>query len=478
MTLPELLLMRHEWLLLFAVIGVLIADIGTPAHRKHIIGTLAITLTGVVTAIGFIPAATGSLFGGMYVTDPLRVLMKNILQVGVWLIFLQSVVWLRVPAMQNRISEFYILILSSALGACYLISSGHFLMFYLGLELLTLPTAAVAAFEYHRHQSAEAGIKLILSSAFASAILLFGISLLYATGSSLYFGSLTFVTSSLSITGLILLLSGLAFKISLVPFHLWTADVYEGSPTPNTAYLSVVSKGAAVFALVVIFFSAFRLAEDWWRPVFGVLAALTMTIGNLFALRQQDMKRFLAFSSVAQAGFIMLGAVQAGQLGTVTVVYFVLIYVFSNLAAFGVVLLAEQHAEKVSLQHFKGFYGTNPRLSLVMLLALFSLAGVPPLAGFFGKFFLFTAVAAKGYYVLLGVAVLNAVISLYYYLLVVKAMFIDETPNPMPRLTSTPYMQLALGICVAGILATGFYGGVYEYMNEVVTKWWYELTKI
>lgn len=473
MTFNELLLMRHEWLLVFAAVVILCCEIALSDQQKHFIPNIAIWLTGIVTVAGFLPATKGTLFGSMYVTDSLRIFMKNILQAGVLIIFLQSEVWLRKPALKNRTTEFYLLIFSSLIGASFLISAGHFLMFYLGLELLTLPVAAVAAFEYYQHKSAEAGIKLILSSAFSSAILLFGLSLLYATGVSLYFHSFVFHASLLSLLGTIFLLSGIAFKISLVPFHLWTADVYEGSPTANTAYLSVISKAASVFALVLLFFTVFPDAINWWSNVIYALAALTMTIGNLFALRQQNLKRFLAFSSIAQAGFIMLGVLQADVIGASTVLYFVFIYLFSNLAAFGVVLAVEYLSGKVNLSDYNGFYATNPKLSLVMLLAMFSLGGIPPLAGFFGKFFLFVAIAERGYYVLLGIAVLNAVISLYYYLLIVKAMFIEENNQPVPALASPLSVKIALLICVAGILVIGFAGDIFEYMHKLVNGWLY-----
>jgi NADH-quinone oxidoreductase subunit N len=192
-----------------------------------------------------------------------------------------------------------------------------------------------------------------------------------------------------------------------------------------------------------------------------------MTIGNLFAIRQQNLKRFLAFSSIAQAGFIMLGIVGGTTLGMATVIYFVLVYVFSNLAAFGVLQAVEQASGKVTLDDYNGLYKTNPKLSLVMMLALFSLAGIPPLAGFFGKFFLFTAVAESGFYVLLGVAVLNTVISLYYYLLVVKAMFINSSDTPVTAFTSDMAMRISLVVCSVGILIIGFYSPVFEYIKEL-----------
>lgn len=467
MSLNELMIMRHEWALVAVVLLLLIFEIALPENGKKKINFIAAILVAAVTIIGFLPAESGSLFGGMYVTDPLRMFMKNILNIGVLLIILQSVNWLSQELYNDRSSEFYMLTFSSLIGVSYMISSGHFLMFYLGLELTTIPIAALASYEQFKSKSAEAGIKLILSSAFSSAILLFGISVLFAANGNLYFESFQLSDSVMNILGFIFFFSGLAFKISIVPFHLWTADVYEGSPTNVTSYLSVISKGSAIFILVIVLFTLFNSIQLLWQDVLYATAILTMTIGNLFAIRQQNLKRFLAFSSIAQAGFIMLGVINASALGMATVIYFILVYVFSNLAAFGVIQTIGHASGKVTIDDYNGLYKTNPQLSLVMMLALFSLAGIPPLAGFFGKFFLFTAVAESGFYILLMIAVLNAVISLYYYLLVVKAMFINSNENPVAPFKSDYAMRISLVICVAGILVTGFYSPVFEYIKNL-----------
>lgn len=467
MSLNELMIMRHEWALVAVALILLIAEIGMAENRKQNIKLFTCVLMALVTVIGFLPAETGTVFGNMYVTDPLRILMKNILNIGVLIIFLQSFSWLNQPNYQDRVTEFYLLMLSSLIGVSYMISSGHFLMFYLGLELTTIPIAALAAYEQFKSKSAEAGIKLILSSAFSSAILLFGISVLFAANGNLYFNSFESGDSMINVLGFIFFFSGIAFKISIVPFHLWTADVYEGSPTSVTSYLSVISKGSAVFILVIVLTTLFRVIQPMWQEVLYATSILTMTIGNLFAIRQQNLKRFLAFSSIAQAGFIMLGIVGGTTLGMATVIYFVLVYVFSNLAAFGVLQAVEQASGKVTIDDYNGLYKTNPKLSLVMMLALFSLAGIPPLAGFFGKFFLFTAVAESGFYVLLGVAVLNTVISLYYYLLVVKAMFITNSDTPVITFTSDTAMRISLIACSVGILIIGFYSPVFEYIKNL-----------
>ncbi|GAA4280639.1 NADH-quinone oxidoreductase subunit N [Gaetbulibacter aestuarii] len=470
MNFSNFLLMRHEILLLAIILILLIGEIFIRVEKKSSIIHLAIFLFGIHTVIGFFTIEERSLFGGMFRTNTMIHFFKNVLNIGVLILLLQSADWLKAKIFsENKGSEFFILLFSSLLGMYFMMSSGDFLMFYLGLELSTLPVAALAAFETAKRISSEAGIKLILSAALASGVSLFGISMLYATSGSIYFDSITelITSSNLTLLGMVLFFAGLAFKISLVPFHFWTADVYEGAPISIASYLSVISKGAAVFILMILLFTVLKPLMHVWDNMVYVIAIATMFMGNLFALRQQNMKRFLAFSSIAQAGFILLGLITGSQLGTATIVYFVMIYIFSNLAAFGVVQAISLQTGKEKMNDYEGLYRTNPNLSLIMMLALFSLAGIPPLAGFFGKFFLFTAAASKGYYLLVFLAVVNVTISLYYYLLVVRAMFLRKSENPIPYFKNTLYMRLGLIIAFVGILVIGLYSPLYDYIYQL-----------
>ncbi|TAL77270.1 MAG: NADH-quinone oxidoreductase subunit N [Bacteroidetes bacterium] len=469
MSVGTFLLMRHELLLITAALLVLIAEIFcNPDKRRHI-SLFSLILFGVITIIGFLPSPAGSIFGGMYVTSVTTLLMKNILNIGVLLVFIQSVTWLNKEENSEKISEYFILLISTLVGMNFMISAGHFLMFYIGIELATIPIAALAAFERFKNKSAEAGIKLILLSALSSGILLYGLSMIYGTTGSLYFSEVAehFGNGGLHILGFIFFFTGMAFKISIVPFHLWTADVYEGSPINITSYLSVISKGAALFVLIIILFTVFPVVIATWQKTIYVTAILTMTIGNLFAIRQQNLKRFLAFSSISQAGYILLGFIGGNQLGMASVIYYVLVYIFSNLGAFGVVIAISNATGKENIGDYNGLYHTNPKLSLIMTLALFSLAGIPPVAGFFGKFFLFTAAAQKGYYLLVLIAVLNTIISLFYYLLVVKAMFIIKGETPIEKFRSDFPTRFSLGICVAGIVITGFASVIFEVIRNL-----------
>jgi NADH-quinone oxidoreductase subunit N len=416
---------------------------------------------------GFFWNREGMLFNEMFRTNKLMVLEKNILNLGMLIISMQSYSWLKT---HKHVPEFYMLLLSTMLGMFFMISGGNLLMFYLGLELSTIPLAAAANFDLTKKRSSEAAMKLIFSSAFSSALLLFGISMIYGTTGTLIFSELPahLNNNPLQIFAFILFLAGLAFKISVVPFHLWTADVYEGAPIAVTSFLSVISKGAVLFVFVSVLYTVFKpLAEAWYNMLF-ILSLLTIITGNLFAIRQNNFKRFLAFSSIAQVGFILVGISGSSDISTTSVVYFILIYVFSNLAAFGVVSVVSALTGKENISDYKGFYKTNPVLSWILTIALFSLAGVPPTAGFFGKFFLLMAGAGKGNYLLISIAALNMVISFYYYLRIVKAIFMDANEEPIKNITMPLIPKLALYLCIAGILSVGLVSWFYNYIHSLV----------
>lgn len=415
---------------------------------------------------GFFGNREGVLFNEMFRTNSLMVLEKNILNLGMLIISLQSWSWLKE---HKHVPEFYMLLLSTMLGMFFMISGGNLLMFYLGLELSTIPLAAAANFDLTKRRSSEAAMKLIFSSAFASALLLFGISMIYGTTGSLTFSELpqNITGDPLQIFAFILILAGFCFKISVAPFHLWTADVYEGAPVAVTSFLSVISKGAVLFVFVSVLYTVFRPIAGVWFLMFFILSLLTIFTGNLFAIRQNNFKRFLAFSSIAQIGFILIGISGSSPEGSAAVVYFVLIYLFSNLAAFGVVSVVSSATGKESISDYKGFYKTNPVLSWVLTIALFSLAGVPPTAGFFGKYFLLFAGAAKGNYWLISIAALNLVISFYYYLRIVKAIFMDSNEQPIERIAIPLFPRLALYACMIGVITVGFVSPIYDYIHSL-----------
>ena len=447
-----LLLMKSELALAFILFLLLIIKVAAEVKNERLLALIQILFLGNFI-YGFFFIENGSLFGGMYTTNGLIAFQKSILSLGIYLISLLFSDWLK---KSEHLIEFFILLLSAVLGMFFLISSGSLLMFYLSLELATIPVAAMANFDLHKKISSEASMKMILSSALSSGVLLFGISLIYGATGTLNFSAIPALLdgTGLQILAFIFLFTAFAFKLSIVPFHLWTADVYEGSPIAVTSFLSVIYK---VFA---------PMHELWYNMVM-LLSIITMIVGNLFALRQQNIKRFLAFSSIAQVGFILVGISSNSILGTASVVYFVLVYVFSNLAAFGVAGAISQHSGKERIEDYRGLYQTNPFISWILALALFSLAGIPPTAGFFGKLFLITAGAFKGNYFFITVAALNMIISLYYYLRVIRAVFMDSNEQPIGKINLDISTKLGMIICGAGIVLLGLLSWVYDYITAL-----------
>lgn len=471
--------MWQEIGLLIVFLLVFFYDTFAPKRALGALGTLTCIFFAALTVLGFCPclAADTSVFGGMYQTSDAIVTIKNILNIGTLIVLIQSVTWANSEFTRIRRGEFYELILLTLFGMYLMISAGHFLVFVIGLETASLPLAALVAFEKNKYESHEAAVKYVLTAVFSSAIFLMGLSIVYGLAGSLSYSEIaaSLISTGNSI-GLIVALgfviAGIGFKLSLVPFHLWTADVYQGAPTSVTSYLSVISKGSAAFAFMVVLQQAFGEAypQVWEWMLYAVIIA-TITIGNLFAIRQRNLKRFLAFSSVSQAGYIMLGVIGNNELSTTALMFYILVYIFSNLAAFGVIGAVENATGKVSMDDYNGLYKTNPRLAVTMMLAMFSLAGIPPFAGFFSKFFIFTGALGAGtpaMYVLVFIALLNTIVSLYYYLLVVKAMFINESGAPIATFRSSCSERLGMWISTAGILFLGLVSCVYDYILQSV----------
>ncbi len=477
----QFLNMIPEVSLMAILIIVFLADLFTavkPGEQKkrQWFNPLVIVLFLAHILTNIVPTVETSTFGGMYVTNPSIGVIKTILAFGTLVVIIQAREWLNRPDTHFKEGEFYALVVSTLLGMNMMVSANHFLLFFLGLELASVPMACLVAFDKYRHHSAEAGAKFVLTAVFSSGVMLYGISFLYGAAGTLYFDDMVAHLSAapIVIIGMVFFFSGLGFKISLVPFHFWTADSYQGAPTVVTGYLSVVSKGAASFALCSILMKVFAPMVAYWQYMLMVVVVLSITIANLFAIHQKDLKRFMAFSSISQAGYIMLAVVGNSAMGVTALSYYVLIYVVANLAVFGIISAVEEHNDGVvNMDAYNGFYQTNPRLSFIMTLALFSLGGIPPFAGMFSKFFAFMA-AVQGaqldntlgatIYVVVFIALINTVISLYYYLLIVKAMYIKHNDNPLPTFRSHVNTRLALAICALGIVAFGVCSYVYNWI--------------
>lgn len=477
----QFLAMKQEIALLVVFLLVFLYDTFMPKRSLRALPAFAAVLMLVVTALELfccnINTASYTAFAGMYETTPVIAAIKSILNVGVVIVLIQSINWANSEPMHYRRGEFYELLLVTLFGMYLMISARHFLLFVIGLEAASLPLAAMVALDKNRYESHEAAVKYILTAVFSSAIFMMGLSFVYGLTGSLYFEKIYFaLTNQLSVMLVIavaFVIGGIGFKLSLVPFHLWTADVYQGAPTSATSYLSVISKGAAAFAFLVILAQVFGSVYSCvWEWMLYAVIILTITVGNLFAIRQRNMKRFLAFSSISQAGYIMLGVIAFNWMGVAAMIYYILVYIFSNLAAFGVIGAIENATGKVSMDDYRGLYKTNPRLSFAMMLAMFSLAGIPPFAGFFSKFFIFTSAINQGsvaIYVLVLIALINTIVSLYYYLLVVKAMFISEDECQIAPFRSSVSERIGLWITVAGIIGLGIASCVYSHLLDIAS---------
>lgn len=464
MNYSSFLQMQEELSLLVVIVILLIYDIFAGEKSLRFFQPVAIVLFSIHTILNCIPHHPFEIAGGMYHYVPMLTYVKTILNLGTLIIFLQSQHWLNGEESINRRGEFYFLTLSTLFGMYIMLSAGHFLLFIIGIETASIPMATLVAFNKYTHKSAEAGAKYILSSVFASGLSLFGISMIYGTTGTLYFDDLSGLLNGtpIELMAFVFFVVGLFFKISLVPFHLWTPDVYEGAPTNITSYLSVVSKGSAVFVLFTLFIKVFGNMIDQWQAILYGIIIISITLANLFAIRQQNMKRFLAFSSISQAGYLLLGVISGSATGMSSLVYYLLVYMFSNLAIFGVVSVIEDRTGKINIRDYNALYSTNPKLSVVMALALFSLAGIPPFAGFFSKFFIFSAAFQKGFYILVLIALINTIVSLYYYLLVVRAMFFNTNGHPVESIKSDVSLKISLIICTTAILLIGGFSVVYQ----------------
>ena len=473
--------MIPEMIILGIFILVFLFDTFSSENCKKILTPFTAILFALGTiAIWVIPASGVTVFGDMYINDTATNAIKAILNVGVFIVLLQSAKWLNSEEASVRKGEFYELLLVTVFGMYLMVSARHFLIFLIGLESASLPLAALVAFNKKRYESNEAAIKYILTAVFSSAILLVGLSFIYAfSGGSLYFNDLSHAIIEGEMSGLLLvalafMIAGIGFKLSLVPFHLWTADVYQGAPTAVTSFLSVVSKGAAAFAFFIIFTQCFgAVFADAWEWMMYAVIILTITVGNLFAIRQKNMKRFMAFSSISQAGYIMLGVMASQTLGLSALMFYVFVYVVSNLGAFLVINTIEEQTGYLSMDDYNGLHKTNPWLSFAMTLAMFSLAGIPPFAGFFSKILIFTSVTSTNswaLYMLVLVALINTIISLYYYLLVVKAMWISPDAPKIGTIKTFRCEKVALWLCVAGIIFFGLVPYIYQYCYDAVVN--------
>lgn len=464
----NVLLLKHELTLIVLGLGVLLADLWLPAERKRGLGYLAAAGVGAILLCSFmtvLPTEPQFAFGRMFILDGTALFFKRFFLVATILVLLMAVEFS--DRIQAGISEYYSLILFAAAGMMFAASANDFALLFVSLELITVTFYVLVSFQRGRAGSLEAGVKYLIIGALSSAFMVFGIAFIYGTSGAFNFGDLAaagpkLVENKLFLFGLLFLLVGLGFKIAAVPFQMWAPDVYQGAPTPTTAFLAVGSKAAGFVLLLRVLFTAVPLVAQKWSWLFVVIAALTILYGNLCALPQQNLKRLLGYSSISHAGYLLLGVAAMSAMGQAAVLYYLAGYLFTVLAAFMVITLVLRETGAEDLDGLAGLNQRSPLLAAALTMAMVSLAGIPPLAGFFGKFLLIKSALAVGathpsFYALVAIALAGVVISLYYYFGVVKAIYWGGEAKDKSELTLSLPARTTVFVCMAGILFIGIY---------------------
>jgi len=429
-----------------------------------------LSLAGIVVSLLFSFSLWGKAeyaFNRMVVIDNYSLFFKIIFLITAGLTILMSIRFLQREEFDY--GEYYILLLFAAVGMMFMASAADLIIIFLGLETFSLSVYALAGFFRTQPKSNESSLKYFLLGAFSAGFLLYGIALIYgATGTTNLKGIYEFVskihplTDPLLLIGMGLLIVGFGFKVASVPFHMWTPDVYEGAPTSVTAFMSVGPKAAGFAAFLRVFLYALSPLQTDWVWILWVLAVLTMTLGNVIAIAQKNIKRMLAYSSIAHAGYILVAMVTGSELGTVSILYYILAYAFMNLGAFGVVILyGRKGEENIDIGDYSGMASKYPLLAAAMAIFMFSLAGIPPTAGFVGKFYIFSSAIKAGYIGLAIIGVLNSALSVYYYLRVTVMMYMRNPEKEFTRLDLSPAMVIALIIAVWGTLQMGIIPSPY-----------------
>jgi NADH-quinone oxidoreductase subunit N len=450
----------------------LLADLWMPAGRRHFLGYAAVAALGLLLAASLsgygICSLTGTAFNGMFVEDTLAVFFKRFFLVTAILVLFMSVEFS--DRISTGISEYYSLIVFALAGMLFAASANDFAMLFVSIELITVTFYVLTSFQRGRLVSLEAGVKYLILGALSSAFLVFGIALVWGTTGRLNFNELAavaaqFETNKIFLIGVLFVLVGLGFKIAAFPFQIWVPDVYQGAPTPTTAFLAVGSKAAGFVLLLRVLFTALPDVAKHWAGLLIVISGITILYGNLCALPQRNMKRLLGYSSIAHAGYLLLGVAALSATGQTALLYYLAGYLFTVLAAFIVICVVMRHLESEDIPALAGLNRRSPLLATTMTLAMMSLAGIPPMAGFFGKFLLLKAVIAQGstnpgYYCLAFTALAGIVISLYYYFGVVRAIYWSkDVPDLTPIRLSGP-IKFSVCVCIAGMFWLGLFPSV------------------
>ena len=457
-----------ELILSIVAMVLLLVNVFVPSERKAYLGWMS--LIGII--VSFVPIFDGwnspqSGFNGTVLQDNFALFFKGIFLVSAALSILISDQYMQREKIDR--GELYPLMLLATVGMMLMASGTDLMVIFLGLEVLSVALYVLAGFNRENLKSNEAGLKYFLLGCFSTGFLLYGMALTYgATGTTkiariaqlVSTNTVTFTGNQMFLVGVLLMAVGFSFKIAAAPFHMWTPDVYEGAPTPMTAFMSVGPKAAGFAAFLRVFIIALPAFKPEWTSLLWVLAVLTMTVGNITALFQQNIKRILAYSSIAHAGYVLVGFVAGNAVGTAGIMFYMMSYAFMNIGAFAIIIMVGKKGEPNNdVSDYTGFGFKHPVLGLAMSIFLFSLAGIPPAAGFIGKFYLFSGAIQAGYIWLAIIGVLNSAASVYYYLRIMVFMYMKDPVEEFDWLHVTPSMALCVILAVAGVLIPGIIPG-------------------
>jgi NADH-quinone oxidoreductase subunit N len=477
-------LLIHEWLVVGFGLGLLLVDLWQPPAAKKYLGYAAALGLGAILLYSLLAVrlpsadATQYAFSNMYALDGLALFFKRFFLLAAILVLLMSVEFADRLAM--GIGEFYALILFALSGMLFAASANNFALLFVSLELITVTFYVLTSFERGRLASLEAGVKYLVIGALSTGFTVFGIALVYGITGKLNFGDLAsvaaqFSTNKIFLFGLVCVIAGLGFKIAAFPFQVWAPDVYQGAPSPTTAFLAIGSKAAGFVLLLRVLFLAVPDITAQWMNLLIVISGITILYGNLCAIPQRNVKRLLGYSSIAHAGYLLLGVAALSAAGRAAMLYYLSGYLFTVLGAFIVICIVMLRLDDEDIRGLAGLNHRSPLLAASMTLALVSLAGIPPLAGFFGKFLLLRAVieqgaAHPGYYCLAFTALAGVVISLYYYFGVIRAIYWSEDAADLSPIQVSHPIRIALYACIAGMFFLGLFPGAVVNMATEAVK--------
>lgn len=475
-------LVSHEWLVIALGLGLLLVDLWLPVQAKPKLGYVASAGLGAILIYSLVVFPPGSevryAFEQMYALDGLALFFKRFFLVATMAVLLMSVEF--VEQIPTGIAEYYALTLFALSGMLFASSTNHFALLFVSLELITVTFYVLTSFQRGRLTSLEAGIKYLIIGALSTAFTVFGIAFVYGISGKMDFNELAALAGTLSankmfLFGLLLVMVGLGFKIAAFPFQIWAPDVYQGAPSPTTAFLAVGSKAAGfVLLLRVLFLAVPDVTREWSKPLI-LISAITILYGNLCAIPQRNLKRLLGYSSIAHAGYMLLGVAALSAAGKSAILYYLSGYLFTVLGAFTVICLALQQVDTEEITALAGLNQRSPLLATTMTLAMVSLAGIPPMAGFFGKFLLLKAVIAQGatqpaYYWLVAIAIAGVVMSLYYYFGVIRVIFWSKEYTDLSPIKTSPPIRISLYACVLGMFFLGVFPGWFVDLTAQAVK--------